>query len=104
MNGGQQDSLFGDDVPGVDLARLNADAFWWASGMRAVSALAATLRPFQAYDISELGVPEPDNPNRWGALLRTAYTAGVIKPVGYVQSRRPGRAGGATHLWIGTTP
>lgn len=79
----------------------NADDWWLSTARRALRTLAETGRTFEAYDLTELGVEDPDHPNRWGALFRAAYTAGLIEPVGYAQSRRPGRAGGLTRLWRG---
>lgn len=84
---------------GVRLAEDNADAWWWSTAMSGVQALAASGREFDAYDLTELGVPEPDSPNRYGALFRAAHRAGVIVPVGYRQSRRPGRSGGSCRVW-----
>lgn len=91
-------------LPGVDRAADNADPWWWSVAMRALSWLAADGRPFEAYDLTKLGVPDPDEPNRWGALFRSAAMAGVIVPAGYTRSRRPGRAGGLCRVWVGTTP
>lgn len=79
----------------------NADTWWRDSAERALRDLAASGRTFEAYDLTEMGVPDPDHPNRWGALFRAAHTAGLIEPVGYAQSRRPGRSGGLTRLWRG---
>ena len=86
---------------GVDLAIENRDEFWWATAMRALRWLADAPGTFESYDLTELGVPDPDHPNRWGALFRAAHTAGTIRPAGYTQSRRPGRAGGLCRVWTG---
>ncbi len=86
---------------GVDLAIENRDDFWWPTGMRAMRWLADTNTTFEAFDLTELGVPDPDHPARWGALFRAAHKAGIIRPAGYTQSRRPGRAGGLCRVWTG---
>lgn len=86
---------------GVDLAIENRDDWWWPTAMRAVRWLAQVPGEFDAWDVTMLGVPDPDHPNRWGALFRAASTAGVIVPAGYTQSRRPGRAGGLCRTWRG---
>lgn len=88
-------------APGVQLALDNADDWWQSVAMRALRWLAATGQPFEAYDVTELGVPDPDHPNRWGALFRAAHTAGLIEHHGYTASRRPGRSGGLTRTWVG---
>lgn len=86
---------------GVDLAIENQDDVWWPAAMRAVKWLADAPGTFEAFDLTELGVPDPDSPGRWGALFRAAYTSGVIQPAGYTRSRRPGRAGGLCRTWRG---
>lgn len=64
--------------------------------------MAATGRVFQAYDVAETyAVPEPDHPNRWGALLTRAARDGVIVAVGAAPSRRPTTARSLTRTWRG---
>lgn len=86
---------------GVQRAEDNADQWWWDCAMRAVTHLADSGRPFTANDVTLLGVPAPDHPNRWGALLRSAHTAGLIEAAGFTQSSRPSRAGGVCRVWVG---
>lgn len=83
-------------------ALTNADSWWRDCAWRALEHLAATGRPFTAYDVTELGVPDPDHGNRWGGLFQAACKAGLIEPVGYAESRRPSRAGGVCRVWKGT--
>lgn len=87
--------------PGVDRAIENADSWWLDCAWRAVREMADRGVEFEAADLVDLGVPEPDHPNRWGALMRAAHTKHVIKPVGYKRSRRAARAGGVTRTWRG---
>lgn len=80
-------------LPGRDRAERNVDDWWLDTAMQAVRAMAATGREFQCYDLVETyGVPDPDHPNRWGALLTRAARENVIVPVGAAQSRRPATA------------
>jgi|HigsolmetaAR206D_1030411.scaffolds.fasta_scaffold08537_4 hypothetical protein len=76
---------------------------WWSRAERAVRALAAEGRPFQAYDVVlRLGMDEPDNTRaQWGALFGALRKAGVIEPCGYAQSSRPTTAKSAVRLWRG---
>lgn len=91
-----------DTPPGLQRAIDNTDDQWRSMSMQALRHMAATGRTFSAFELSdELGLVDPDHPNRWGALFRRAHTAGLIEPVGYAQSRRPGRAGGSCRLWRG---
>ncbi|MDQ4032538.1 MAG: hypothetical protein M3332_09825 [Actinomycetota bacterium] len=103
-----QRSLF-DDAPtgedvlaGRDQAERNADDWWMRTALHAVRAMAATGRVFQAFDLVEtFGTPEPDHPNRWGALLTRAAREGVIVSVGAAPSRRPSTARSLTRIWRG---
>lgn len=84
-------------------AEDNTDPWWRDGAMRAVEHLANTGRVFTAYDlVDELGVPEPDHPNRWGPLMLLAAKAGVIAHVGAEASRRPTRSGSLCRTWRGT--
>jgi hypothetical protein len=81
------------------------DSWWSSTAMQAVRAMAATGRVFQAFDLVETcGIPEPDHPNRWGALLTRAARNGVIVAVGAAPSRRPTVAGSLTRTWRGRGP
>ena len=72
--------------------------------MQAVRAIAATRREFQAFDLVETyAIPEPDHPNRWGAVLTRAARAGLIVPVGAARSRRPTTCGSLTRTWRGAS-
>lgn len=84
---------------GVQLAIDNTDEYWHSIAMSALTSLARSRNVFDAYDVTLLGVPDPDHPNRWGALFRGAHTSGLIEHAGYRQSRRPGRAGGLCRTW-----
>jgi hypothetical protein len=77
---------------------------WWTSGaIRALRTLAESGRPFQAFDLLALGVSEPDDPRRWGALVRAASTLGLIQVAGYAVSKRRPEAGGLVRVWRGTS-
>ena len=85
----------------LDLVAERTDE-WWASTCRAaIETLATCGRPFSADDVHRLGVTDPDTPARWGAAFSAARKAGVIRPVGYEQSRREGRNGSVVRVWVG---
>lgn len=90
-------------MTGLQQAIDGRDPWWWDGAMRAVKHLAATGEPFDAWDVTELGVPDPDHPARWGALFTTARRAGLIVAVGYRESRRPSRAHGVCRVWRGAS-
>ena len=103
----RQPTLF-DDLPyddviaGRDHAERNSDDWWMSTAMQAVRSMARTGRVYQAYDLVETyRTPEPDHPNRWGALLTRAARIGVIVPVGAAPSRRPRTAKSLTRTWQG---
>jgi hypothetical protein len=89
---------------GLERAEENADAWWWSTAMTAIKHLASTGVEFSAYEITILGVPDPDNSARWGALFNAASKAGLIEAVGYQRSQRPGRSGGSCRTWRGRQP
>lgn len=77
---------------------------WWSRAVSAVRYLAATGKPFQAYDLVVVcGIEEPDNPaKQWGALFAAMRKAGVVEHAGYATSRRPTANSSACRQWIGT--
>lgn len=91
-----------DVLAGRDQAERNADDWWLHTALQAVRAIAKTDQKFQAFDLVETyGVPEPDHPNRWGALLTRAARNGWIVAVGAAPSRRPTTARSLTKTWRG---
>ncbi len=89
-------------LAGRDQAERNADDWWMHTAMQAVRAMARTGREFQAFDVAETyHVPEPDHPNRWGALLTRAAREGLIVATGAAPSRRPATARSLTKTWRG---
>lgn len=91
----------------VDLDRLlaavdeNADGWWKSCAMAGIEFLAATGQPFTAHDLVELGVPEPDVPARWGAVMNAASHVGIIVPIAVVCSARPTVHRSLVRQWIG---
>lgn len=67
----------------------------------AISYWASTGLPFGADECRELGVPEPSSPGAVGALFLSNCRAGLIKPVGFVQSRKASRHASWQRQWIG---
>jgi hypothetical protein len=74
---------------------------WHAQATAKLAELAKKGAPFDAFDLVKAGVPEPDNPKRWGSLFRAASTKGLIVNVGYHRSQQPGRAAGSCRTWKG---
>lgn len=75
---------------------------WWATTCdAAIAELAHRGRPFEAWDLVALGVPEPEHPSRWGARLRAAAKAGLIEPAGAGPSSRPTVRGSLVRRWRG---
>lgn len=78
------------------------DLDWPDDAMDALEAEAATGATFDAYQMQQRqGLRDPDSPNQWGPLFRAASHRGIIAAVGYHESQRPGRAGGACRVWVG---
>jgi hypothetical protein len=70
----------------------------WQTG---IDHWASTGLPFGADEIRDLGVPEPSSPNVIGALFMANCRWGIIKPAGFVQSRRRSRHAGWQRQWVG---
>jgi len=86
---------------GIARAEAGTDSWWRDCCDRGIAELAARGVVFQAADLQDMGVPDPNHPNRWGPRLLAAARAGVIVPVGYGPSRRPSTACSAVRLWRG---
>lgn len=80
-------------------AAVLTDLEWEADARETLERIAAEGKPFTAYDLTEADLRNPPNPNCWGALFRQAATDGVIRRVGFVESRRPGRRHGVCRVW-----
>jgi len=83
----------------VQQAIGNLDPRWRDGPVRAVTHLAEAGQPFHAFDVIELGVPDPDHPNRWGGSSRSCQIAGLIEAVAFRESRRQSRSGGVCRVW-----
>jgi hypothetical protein len=80
------------------------DFDWGADAMDALVKIAAEGKPFDAYDLSEKAeLRDPPHPNMWGTLFREASKDGLIRRVGFHESRRPGRRNGICRVWQGAT-
>lgn len=80
-------------------AMVLVDLEWESDAREALEKVAKAGKPFTAYDLTEADLRNPPNPNQWGALFRQAATDGVIRRVGFIESRRPGRKHGICRLW-----
>lgn len=86
---------------GVACANGSMDRWWRSTATAGLVHLAALGRPFTADDLRDLGIPEPSHPNYVGALFIGASKAGVIRPVGFAQARRPSRHASWMRQWVG---
>lgn len=104
-DGADTPALFDLDIPGpadgVEQADRRTDWRWARVCDEAIAELAADGRPFECADLTDLGVPQPDHPNRWGPRFRAAAKAGVIRSHSYGPSRRPSRRESLTRFWVG---
>lgn len=80
----------------------HADDWWRSCAERGIYELAKSGLPFQSYDLELMGVPQPDNPNRWGPLLSHMAAENVIEKVGAAPSKRPSVKGSLCMEWRGT--
>lgn len=90
----------GDLLSVVDL-HDHADEPWRDCAERAVREMAGRRVDFTAEDLSDLGVPDPDVPARWGSLFAAMKKQGVVRPVGWRTSRKPSRNAAVVRVWQG---
>lgn len=62
----------------IDDALAAADPNWKATALQAIEHLANSGRVFTAFDLVELGVPEPTHANHWGAAFNLARRRGPM--------------------------
>lgn len=79
-------------------AARNADSWWWSTASTGIEWLSRTRSSFTVDDLRDLGVPEADDPCRWGSLIAAAWRSGRIEPVGASVSARDGRL---VRVWAG---
>lgn len=77
----------------------HSDSWWRDCAERAIIACAATGVPFSADTLVDMGVPEPDCVQRWGALFGSFRRRGLIEVVGFKTSPRQTRQGGVVRIW-----
>jgi len=76
------------------------DLDWESDAREALERVAKEGKPFTAYDLTvKAELRNPPTSGQWGALFRHAAEDGVIRRVGFVESRRPGRRGGVCRVW-----
>lgn len=73
---------------------------WKVVARQAIDELAARYHPFTAEDVRRM-VGDPPTEKVIGAIFNAAARAGVIKRVGFVQTRRPSSHATMTSQWIG---
>ncbi|MDN4611917.1 hypothetical protein [Arthrobacter burdickii] len=72
---------------------------WRQQGLELIERVASEGRPFDAYTLSQRGLPAPPHHNQWGALFTSAKAKGLIELHDYHRSERPNRARGLCALW-----
>lgn len=80
------------------------DGWWYDGARRALEVLAAGHGIFSADDLfaPPFAIADPPHPSQVGSAFASARADGLIRPVGYVASKRASRNGGAHRLWRGT--
>jgi len=81
-------------------AMVLTDLEWESDAREALERVAGEGKPFTAYDLTvKAELRNPPTSGQWGALFRHAAEDGVIRRVGFIESRRPGRRGGVCRVW-----
>ncbi|GAB3349977.1 hypothetical protein [Modestobacter lapidis] len=79
----------------------SADKWTRSCWSTAIEHLAASGVPFCSDTCREIGAPEPSHPNHIGAFFMAAAKAGIIRPVGFIQSTRRQRHAAWMRQWVG---
>lgn len=75
---------------------------WEERATAAVKILAARDEDFAMYEIHDLGVGEPPNPQYdWGRFSTRIHSKGIAHPVAYDLSKRPGTNRSSVRKWSG---
>ncbi|MEC3853463.1 hypothetical protein [Paenarthrobacter ureafaciens] len=72
---------------GVQAAHVFSPDAWRADAVAAVHTLAASGRVFTVDHLRRAGIPDPDKPQRWGALFAVMRNSGVIECAGMQEHR-----------------
>jgi hypothetical protein len=88
---------------GLAEADAGTDDWWKDCADRGIAELARRGHDFQAVDLLDLGVPEPDHANRWGSRLHAAAMAGLIECVGFAPSKRATTRTSIVRVWRGVS-
>lgn len=75
------------------------DLHWEADAREALERIAKQGSDFDAFSLTQAELRDPPHPNMWGMLFRQAAADGVIKRIGFRESRRPGRRHGVCRVW-----
>lgn len=76
---------------------------WTSQALAAIEAAALAGEPFDAFSLTQKGLPLPPHHNMWGSLFRKAARAKIIRKVGSHESERPSRARGLCRVWLGVS-
>jgi hypothetical protein len=76
---------------------------WTTQALKVIESAALTGEPFDAYDLTSWGLPNPPSSSMWGSLFREAARAKIIVKAGIHESQRPSRARGLCRVWIGAS-
>lgn len=87
----------------IERARRGSSAAWIEAANAAVRGLARRGMPFTADDVWELCAPGTREPRALGSVMMRAAKSGIIRKVGYVQSRRASRHCGPVAQWVGVS-
>ena len=76
---------------------------WTAQALAAIESAALAGEPFDAFALTERGLPLPPHSGMWGAVFKEAARTKIIRKVGVHESSRPSRSRGLCRVWLGVT-
>lgn len=103
-----EDPLFGpEDFPdlaglseGVRAGYAGAPAEWVETAEAALLECVADGEPFTVQDLRRRGVPDPDDPRRWGCVIAAARRRGWVQLYDHAEQDRANRDRAIVRVWI----
>ncbi|ALE07246.1 hypothetical protein AL755_20115 [Arthrobacter sp. ERGS1:01] len=89
-------------MDGVQAAHAFCPEDWRVDAEAVVLELAQSGRVFTVDDVRRAGIPDPDIPQRWGALIAVMSNAGLITVVGAQEHRIKTGTKQLVRQWCGT--
>ena len=87
---------------GLQAAYAYAPDEWREQGLALARYLAGTGEPFTVADLQRLGLPEPEKPEQWGALVAAMRNRKIAEHIGWTEHTTAKGKKHGVRIWQGT--